>query len=386
MKDMIWLLRRTIRSMLRGYKSLLVFLITPVIGIVLAFLIIGGSANPSPLNVGVVNLDAGEPVSDGILAYLEDIEPMEIVTLPSIGEAEEVVLSGELDVAIAIPEGYAQALIEGSADAKAELMALEGSEVASYVELMLNRYVENVSALAAATSGDVAAFEERYAQLDAVAEFGLRKETSEDLSAGRNMTNRSIGYLVIVMMFSAVSLSTHMIKERENRTYYRLLAAPSSSRAYVASNVAANVLLLMLQVAIVLTVMTAGFGIRPGAPVWSIALALVLFAWVAVGLSLVIVAFSRNAINANALQNLLIIPTCLIAGCMFPVEAMPTPLRAIAEFLPQRWLLEGIDGLQSGAPAATLVLNGLTLAAFALTFCLVAAYKFGRNRDTRTFI
>ncbi|GBG11575.1 putative ABC transporter permease [Paenibacillus agaridevorans] len=294
-------------------------------------------------------------------------------------------LSGELDVAITIPEGYAQALIEGRADARAELMALEGSEVASYVELMLNRYVENVSALAAATSGDVSGFKERYAQLDA-AEFGLRKETAEDLSAGRDMTNRSIGYLVIVMMFSAVSLSTHMIKERENRTYYRLLAAPSSSRAYVASNVAANVLLLMLQVAVVLTVMTVGFGIRPGAPLWSIALALVLFAWVAVGLSLVIVAFSRNAISANALQNLLIIPTCLIAGCMFPVEAMPTPLRAIAEFLPQRWLLEGIDGLQSGAPAATLVLNGLTLAAFALTFCLVAAYKFGRNRDTRTFI
>ncbi|OUS76477.1 hypothetical protein B1748_12425 [Paenibacillus sp. MY03] len=385
MKDMIWLLRRTIRSMLRGYKSLLVFLITPVIGIVLAFLIIGGSANPSPLNVGVVNLDAGEPVSDGVLAYLEDIEPMEIATLPSIGEAEKVVLSGELDVAITIPEGYAQALIEGRADARAELMALEGSEVAFYVELMLNRYVENVSALAAATSGDVSGFEERYAQLVA-AEFGLRKETAEDLSAGRDMTNRSIGYLVIVMMFSAVSLSTHMIKERENRTYYRLLAAPSSSRAYVASNVAANVLLLMLQVAVVLTVMTVGFGIRPGAPLWSIALALVLFAWVAVGLSLVIVAFSRNAISANALQNLLIIPTCLIAGCMFPVEAMPTPLRAIAEFLPQRWLLEGIDGLQSGAPAATLVLNGLTLAAFALTFCLVAAYKFGRNRDTRTFI
>ncbi len=371
--------------MLRGYKSLLVFLITPVIGIVLAFLIIGGSANPNPLNVGVVNLDAGEPVSDRVLAYLEDIELMEIATLPSIGEAEEVVLSGELDVAITIPEGYAQALIEGRTDAKAELMALEGSEVASYVELMLNRYVENVSALAAATSGDVSGFEERYAQLDA-AEFGLRKETAEDLSAGRDMTNRSIGYLVIVMMFSAVSLSTHMIKERENRTYYRLLAAPSSSRAYVASNVAANVLLLMLQVAVVLTVMTMGFGIRPGAPLWSIALALVLFAWVAVGLSLVIVAFSRNAISANALQNLLIIPTCLIAGCMFPVEAMPTPLRAIAEFLPQRWLLEGIDGLQSGAPAATLVLNGLTLAAFALTFCLVAAYKFGRNRDTRTFI
>lgn len=371
--------------MLRNYKTMLIFLITPVIGIVLSFLIYGGSASPSTLNVGIWNLDQGQTVSDGIAAYLEDIEYMEVTMTQSAGEAEEGVLSGKLDVAVTIPAGYTQALREGRAELRAELMALEGSQTASYVEVMLDRYIANVSAVAAAASGDAAVFEERYTEL-ASAEFGLQKETAADLSAGRDMTNRSIGYLVIVMMFCAVNLSVNMIKDKENRTYFRLLSSPSSSRAYVASNVAANVLLLMLQVAIVLTVMKAGFGIQPGGSIWWIALALALFAWVAVGLSLVIVAFSKNAMTASALQNMLIVPTCLIAGCMFPIETMPAPLRAIAEFLPQRWLLTSIDGIQSGASASTLALQGLTLAAFALTFCLVAAYKFGRNRDTRTFI
>lgn len=387
MRDSIWLFRKTLLSMLRSYKSLLIYMIAPILGIVIAFLTYGGDQG-SALRVGIANLDGGQPVAEGVAAYLEGIGPLEIEGLDQLREAEEGVLSGELDAALVIPQGFSQAVKEGRAGAEAEVVALEGAGAAPFVLEMLALHMESLMSIAAATPGDAAAFDERYARYndEGMGGYGVSVAEVEDRSAQRDMTNGSIGYLIVFMMFSAVNLSGFMIKERENRTYYRVLTSPASSRAYVASNVVANLLLMMLQVAVVLTVMTLGFGIDPGIPIWQLALALSLFAWVAVGLSLVIVAFSRNAMSATALQNMLIIPSCLLAGCMFPVEAMPEPLRAVADFLPQRWLLETVDRLQAGGTGATIAVHGLTLLAFALTFSLVAAYKFGRNRDTRTFI
>lgn len=387
MKDSIWLFQKTLLSMRRNYKSLLVYMVAPILGIVIAYLTYGGDQSTA-LRIGIANLDGGQPVAAGVASFLEGVWPLEVTLVRQEGEAEEGVLSGELDAALVIPQGFSLAVKEGRSGTEAELLALEGADAAPYVREMLDLYMESLETIAAAAPGDAAAFDERYARYNdaSVEGYKLSAAEVEDRSAQRDMTNGSIGYLVVFMMFSAVNLSAFMIKERENRTYYRLLASPASSRAYVVSNVAANLLLMMLKVAVVLAVMSLGFGIDPGIPLWQLALALFLFAWVAIGLSLLIVAFSRNAMYASALQNMLIIPTCLLAGCMFPVEALPATLRAVADLLPQRWLLETIDQLQAGATGGTIAVHGLTLLAFALTFSLAAAYKFGRNRDTRTFI
>lgn len=387
MKDSIWLLRKTLLSMRRNYKSLLVYMVAPILGIVIAYLTYGGDQS-SALRVGIANLDGGEPVAEGVASFLEGVAPLEVSLVQHGAEAEEGVLSGELDAALVIPQGFSLAVREGRAGAEAELLALEGAGAAPYVKEMLALYMENLMTIAAAAPGDAAKFDERYARYKEASVEGYTLSATEvrDRSAQRDMTNGSIGYLIVFMMFAAVNLSAFMIKERENRTYYRLLTSPASSRAYVASNVAANLMLMMLKVALVLAVMSLGFGIDPGIPLWQLALALFLFAWVAIGLSLLIVAFSRSAMYATALQNMLIIPSCLLAGCMFPVEALPSPLRVVADLLPQRWLLETIEQLQAGASGSTIAVHGLTLLAFALTFSLAAAYKFGRNRDTRTFI
>jgi ABC-2 type transport system permease protein len=99
-----------------------------------------------------------------------------------------------------------------------------------------------------------------------------------------------------------------------------------------------------------------------------------------------IVAFSKNTTGAGAMQNLIITPTCLLAGCFFPAEIMPATIRKIAEFLPQHWLLDALTRLQAGEAFGSLYLNMLILLAFALAFFLLAVYKFGKNNDTRMFV
>ena len=83
------------------------------------------------------------------------------------------------------------------------------------------------------------------------------------------------------------------------------------------------------------------------------------------------------------MQNLVIVPTCLLAGCYFPYDIMPNAVQKVANFLPQRWLLDTIAKLQQGIPFSELYLNILILFAFAIAFFLIAIYKFGRNNDEK---
>lgn len=86
------------------------------------------------------------------------------------------------------------------------------------------------------------------------------------------------------------------------------------------------------------------------------------------------------------MQNLIITPSCLLAGCFFPMEIMPDTVRKISSFLPQHWLLDMINKLQEGQTLGSLYVNMAILLAFAVVFALIAIFRFGRNNDVRQFV
>lgn len=144
--------------------------------------------------------------------------------------------------------------------------------------------------------------------------------------------------------------------------------------------------MMILQIAVTLWIMIGIFHVDPGIPYWSMFLILVILALVAISLSLAIVAFSSSSSAASGIQNMILIPTSLLAGCMFPLGLMPTARQQIAHFLPQYWLLNTFGHLQQGVSMGELSLNLIILIVFAVVFSLIAIYKFGRNNDTRSYI
>ncbi|WP_263706336.1 ABC transporter permease [Shouchella tritolerans] len=109
-------------------------------------------------------------------------------------------------------------------------------------------------------------------------------------------------------------------QEKGNRTYRRLLCTPVTGTMYTASNMVVNMPVMMLQIGGTLLVMIVFFHMSPGISAWLLFIVLMFFALVAVSLSLMIVALADNSMKASAWQTLIIIPTSLLAGCMFPVE------------------------------------------------------------------
>jgi ABC-2 type transport system permease protein len=334
------------------------------------------------LNIGIVNHDGRTVITEDMIQFIGKLDHVQISEIDE-AETKDLIASGKLDAAVTIPDGFAQSVKKGQPETM-QIVSIKGVQVTAYVKSYLNQYVESLASIGKAVKGNEAAFDNLYANVRN-ARFHFSTETVEDRSVHHKMTNQTIGYLIVFMLFSAVNLSGIIIKEKENRTYFRLITTPITARTYVLSNIIVN-LLMMIQIAVTLLVMIRLFHIDPGIPFHQMFFILLIFALVAISFSLVIIAFANNSMTASGLQTMLIIPTCLLAGCFFPIEIMPAVIRQIAGFLPQHWLLDTFSKLQLGHSLQSLYLNLAILIAFAVTFALIAIYKFGRNDDTRSYI
>jgi ABC-2 type transport system permease protein len=190
----------------------------------------------------------------------------------------------------------------------------------------------------------------------------------------------------MIMLFSAGNFTEIIIKEEENRTYFRLLTTPINARKYVLSNTIVSFTVMIVQIICTLLFLTKVFHIDMHVSTLQMAVVLIMFALVAVGLSLSVVPFSGSSASASALQNLVSTPTCLLAGCFWPVEIMPKAVQRIADFMPQHWALDTISKLQQGVHFGSLYLNFMILFAFAAAFFLIAVYKFAKNKHVQNFV
>ena len=381
-KDIWFLATRTLLTTFRKRSTLILYFGLPIAGIVASFLLYG-SAGTAELRVGIVNEDRGQQIAADAVGFVANLDHVEIVNV-SRGELKEQLAASKLDSGLVIDSGFSESVRSGSPDHIA-IESVKGAQVTAYMKSMLHGYIDNIAAMGKIAGGDDAKFGQLY-DLYRSSEFKLTSEFVNDTSLAKQMSYQSIGFLLLFMLNSASSLAELMLKHRENRTYYRILSSPINAKTYVLANITVNAVVMAVQIVIALFFMKVVFRMDPGISIYEMFALLAIFAVVSISLSLVIIAFSKSSGMAGALQNLVIVPTCLLSGCFFPLSIMPEALRRVSDFLPQSWVLQSIEKLQEGAPFGSIWFHLSILLAFAAVFFLIATYKFGRNNDTRNFV
>ncbi|ASJ57222.1 ABC transporter permease [Brevibacillus formosus] len=382
MSEMLWLIRKTLMETFRSKKSWFTYLGLPIAGVLLS-LTLYSNAGSGTIHVGIINQDGDQVITQDTIRFIERLNSIKVTVIDEQTMREQIV-SGELDSGIVFEPGYAASVREG-APAHLNIVSVKGEQVTAYVKAMLHSYIGNLAAIGKAAQADEAKFTKLYTAYH-VQSYKLNTVTLQDTSNVTRVTNQSIGFLIMFMMFSAVDMSEIILKEKGNRTFLRLLSSPMSARSYVFSNIIVSIFILLLQIIVTLLVMKTVFGIDAGVAYSQMILPLFVFALGAIALSLMTVTFAKSRAGAGAVSNLIIVPTCLLAGCFFPMEIMPDTVRKISTFLPQHWLLDTVNKLQQGYSLGSLYLNIAILLAFATVFALIAIYRFGRNNDSRQFV
>ncbi|MGG0239142.1 ABC transporter permease [Bacillus rhizoplanae] len=381
MKDILWLIQKTLSALLKNKKGLLIIIGLPIAGALISFLIYG-NAGQGTLNIGIVN-NENQYIANDTVKFIEGLNHVKVSKIKE-SEVEEKLASKKLDGVITLESGFSESVRNGK-PSHIQISSIKGAQVTGFIKSYLYNYIDNITAISKVAQNDQNTFDKMYASYQKNS-FKLTAETLKDTSKNKDMTNQTVGYLMMFMLFSAGNFSELILKEKENRTYFRLLSTPIDGKKYILSNIVVNMLILMVQIVVTVLFMTNVFHVDPNMPLIVMIGLLMIFGLIAIGLSLAIVSFAKNSTAANAMQNIIITPTCLLAGCFFPFEIMPASVQKIADFLPQRWLLDTIGKLQQGTSFADLYLNILILFTFAISFFLIAIYKFGRNNDTRNFI
>ncbi|QHW29621.1 ABC transporter permease [Paenibacillus rhizovicinus] len=381
-QELWFLVVSTLRRTFRNRSNLVINFGLPIVGILLATVIYGSSGQPD-LRIGVVNGDGSAKIAADTVQFMGKMNHMKLMDVTE-GELKKQLAEGSLDGGLVLSEGYSDSVMAGQPDHIA-LRTVKGAAGTAYFQAMLNSYVDNVSAMARLSAGDSAKFERLYDHYSA-SNYKLTISTVNDSSSTKQMSSQSIGFLLMFMLTSSGSLSELILKNRENRTYFRILSSPISAKVYVLSNIIVNLIVMMAQIVVALFFMRAVFHLSAGVSFGSLGLLLAVYALVSVSLSLAVVSFAKSSGAASAMQNLIVTPSCLIAGCFFPISVMPETMQRIADFLPQRWVLQAIEKLQSGSGLRDIGLNFSILLVFAAVFFLIAVYKFGRSDDTRNFV
>jgi ABC-2 type transport system permease protein len=371
----------TLKVAFRKKSNYIVFFLLPVIGILVS-MVASNHSGPGSLSLGVLNRDSGA-IADDMIASLGRENRFKITPLAE-KDLENAVTAGRVDCVLVIPRGFGEGIVNNHFN-KLELVSIKGEAATAWISGYLNAYCANLLEIAGAAGGNDAAFHSIY-QGFRQEQPALQVSAVADNATSKELTSQSIGFLIMFMLIGAGSTAQTILKEKIDRTFYRICAAPVSGRAYVTGNVLASLAIVTVQILLTLLLLSRLFHVNTLVPAPKLFLILAVFGLAAVGLNLLIVAYAGNSSQAGTLQVLVVTPTCLLAGCFWPLEIMPEAARRMAGFLPQTWTIEAIRKLQEGGSLGQITLHLAIILAFALAFFLAAAYGFGRKDGVKSFI
>lgn len=178
---------------------------------------------------------------------------------------------------------------------------------------------------------------------------------------------------IILMLISAMMTSIALTKEKELGTMEILLASPLRPTLIIFGKVIPYLLLAMVDTTLILLLGRFVFGMPVVGSLGLLIAECILF--VLTSLALGILISTRTSSQQVAMMMslmVLMMPTIMLSGFIFPIESMPKPLQIISNILPARWFIVIIKNIMlKGTGLAyvwkeTLVLGGMFLFLVAL--------------------
>jgi len=185
---------------------------------------------------------------------------------------------------------------------------------------------------------------------------------------------------VLIMQVALILAGISVVREREKRTLEQLLVTPVSKSAFIAGKLLPYVIIALLDFYLVLGAGWLLFDLpAPSSQLLLFVLALLFVAgMIALGLLISLVVLTQQ--QAMFIAIFIIVPSMLLSGFIFPLEAIPGPVRPLSYVIPFTYFVDIIRGLLiKQTLAGDLLADYAALAGFALLFVAAGILKFRRS-------
>lgn len=383
MRNVFILFFNTVKMIFRKKSNIIIYFLLPIISFVITINIYSSKASQNKaLLIGLNNKDESV-LSKDMIDYLSSTKKFKFINVAD-DEIKDSVAKRNVDCVIVFPKDFTKSIYDRSFKG-IDIFSIKGEETTTLIKKYSSYYIKNLLDISQAAEGDLDKFNRIYNGYKN-GQLKLVEKNIEDTALNKGVTYSGIGLLIMFMMFAAGNVSRLMIKERRNRTYYRICAAPVNSKTYVGGNVLANFFIVCIQVITIVILVTKVLGIATYVPDSQLIFILLSFGASAIGIGMVIMAFSDSSTQASNLSNVVTIPSCMLGGCFWDLSLMPKHIQKISNFVPQKWAIEAIYKLQSGAKFSDIKMHIIIMWAFAITLFLVAIYKMSVSDKVQNFV
>jgi ABC-2 type transport system permease protein len=187
------------------------------------------------------------------------------------------------------------------------------------------------------------------------------------------------GLIAMTVLFSTTAAEAVVINfELRLGSLERLLLAPLSLPAILLGKVLGGALFGLMMAGVVSVVAIFALGLFQVNVLYLLAVVLLsLLVFSSLGALLCVMV--KEVFEAQTLLNLPRFLMIFLSGVVYPISAMPPPLRAVAYLLPLTYTVDGLRGAFSPIPQTTMLVDILALAAFFLLFIFPATWLLSRR-------
>lgn len=187
---------------------------------------------------------------------------------------------------------------------------------------------------------------------------------------------------VLLQLLATLLTALAVVREREQGTLEQLIVTPIRPIELVLGKVTPYVGVAFFHLLEVLVVGVVWFEVPVHGSVGLLLVLASLFLVTSLGMGLLISTVTRTQMEAMLLTFLVVFPAIFLSGFIFPIEAMPGWLQAVAYVIPLRYLLVIIRGIiLKGVGLGVLWDDVLALAAFAVLILLLTASRFRKRLE-----
>lgn len=351
--------RKEARHILRDRQTLAVLLLLPV-AMVLLF---GYAIRTDVEDVRVLVVDASRDVrSTDLTRALASTRALRLVGVTSgLPQVETALRSGEADVALVLPTGFARRFARGTA----EVLVVSDGANANY---------------AATAEGYVRTVVQAWAVEHGGGTPVIRTSTRMRFNPTLESQNLFVpGLLAFVLtLVSALMTAISIAKEKETGTMEVLLVSPLRPLQIVVGKVAPYLVLAFVNALTALGLAFVVFGVPVRGSLGLLLAAALVYVLVSLALGVLISSKAPNQRTAmmGALLGLML-PTIALSGFIFPIASMPGWLQPVTNVVPATWFIVIARGIMlKGVGLAVLWKEILVLCAFAVVLLAAGARSF----------
>jgi len=294
---------------------------------------------------------------------------------------ERAITSGRAKVGIVVPPDYTtrllrgeqatvQVLIDGS-DSQVAMTALNTASL-----LGIERSIAQALPFAAGLERVVA--REASGQPALPIEVRPRLLFNPDLVSSHFLVPGLVG--IILQLVTLFLTAFAIVRERELGTLEQLFVTPVGRLGLLLGKLVPYAVVGAIETLLVLNVMVWVFGVPiHGSLLLLFALAC-LFVVCSLGLGLLVSTIARTQLAAMQIAFLIMLPSVLLSGFMFPRDAMPLPIQALTYVIPATWFVDILRGIVlRGADFVDLVPQTIGLCACTLGILTIATLRFRKQ-------